>query len=74
MVPYWASLDTITGILRDPRSLLGTTKLGAVVYCPDTLRKYPRGAEEIQEFVDNLRVMGNKDGCSVLAPGPARPG
>ena len=74
-LPSWASFQTVSRVLQSPQQMLGSARLGAVVYCPGSLGSYGASAEPIRTFASQRREMGYALGCTVLRPDaePSRP-
>jgi len=67
-LPAWTSSRTVSRVLESPQQMLGSAKLGAVVYCPGSLASYGANADPIHRFVSHRKEVGYVLGCVVLRP------
>jgi hypothetical protein len=70
VIPPWTDPELIDRVIADPQSFLGDRPLGAIVLChdtPDQQEGYGDRDGAIQQFAFRHPVMGEFDGCKILA-------
>jgi hypothetical protein len=67
-IPGWASNDLVQRVFENPQAFLGDKQFVGIVFCPDRLEElYLNHVSLIQNFVADRRVLGDADGCQLLA-------
>jgi hypothetical protein len=66
--PQWMDPTLMRQIFENPQAFLGDYRLGGIVFCRDNVDDYKGQAPLVSAFAANRTVLGEIDGCQLLAP------